>query len=75
MPLEMAKRFHATRLEWVYLGDNREFCRGADAMGATVCGSVNSNLPDRPTGKATYDIGRARDLDGNRVLLVEERIS
>jgi hypothetical protein len=67
-PLEVARQFHATRLEWVYLGDNSEFCRGADAIGATVCGSVNSNLPDRPTGPATYEIGRARDVDGNRVL-------
>lgn len=67
-PLEAAKLFHATRLEWVYLGGAAEFCRQAASVGASVCGSVNSNLPDSPTGKATYEVGRARNLDGERVL-------
>ena len=67
-PLEVAKRFYATRLEWVYLGNAREFCRQAVAMGASVCGAVNSNLADSTQGKPTYEVGRARDLDGERVL-------
>ena len=67
-PLAMAKRFHATRLEWVYLGDASEFCQQAAAIGASVCGAVNSNLPDSPQGPSTYRVGRARNLDGQRVL-------
>ena len=69
MPLEVAKQFHATRLEWVYLDANSKgFCKQAHETGYLVFGTVNSNLPDQPTGKATYEIGRARDLDGKRVL-------
>ena len=67
-PLEMAKRFHATRMEWVYLGNAREFCRQAARMDASVCGAVNSNLPDSTRGKPSYELGRARNLDGERVL-------
>jgi len=67
-PLEMAKRFHATRMEWVYLGNAREFCRQAAVMDASVCGAVNSNLPDSTQGRPTYELGRARNLDGERVL-------
>ena len=69
MPLEVAKRFHTTRLEWVYLDANsKEFCERAHAAGYLVFGTVNSNLPDPTSGKPTFHIGRARDLDGNRVL-------
>ena len=67
-PLKMAKRFHATRLEWVYLGDASEFCQQAEVTGASVCGAVNSNLADSTQGKPTYQVGRARNLNGERVL-------
>ena len=67
-PLEMAKRFHATRLKWGYLGNASEFCQQAAVMGASVCGAVNSNLADSTLGKPSYEVGRARNLDGERVL-------
>ena len=70
----MAPQFHATRLEWVYLTvlgsipNSSFFIQKAHEMGYLVCGTVNSNLPDKTDGSPiTYTIGRARDMDNEYI--------
>ena len=74
VPLEVAPKFHATRLEWVYLtisgtiANSGSFVKKAHEMGYTVCGSVNSLLQDNLNeSPAKYTIGRARNLDSSYI--------
>lgn len=66
---QAARRFHATRLDWLYLSGNpdrdKAFVAKFKAAGFLVGGTLNGLLPDSPTAtKRAFTLARTVDMKG-----------
>lgn len=65
--IAIARQFHATRFEWLYVSGRADYVTKLKGLGFSVSGAVNTTLPDKP-GTRDYQQGRAVDLDGELLI-------